>query len=241
MRKYLIFHIAIALGVAAQSQSYETVKVPLEGKNFSYLTSDAGSESVVILFHDWFGISDLSFEMMERINTAGMDAIAMDIYQGKRGTNNAEAQRLMNTVDVDAATLYIDQVLAQASEEYRQIFLWCFSLGTVPGSQAAIRHAEHIDGLVLFYGNTPRDPADLAKMKFPSLMVMGSKDNPNGAIAFFNALNKETTYATLYIHPNVGHAFAQLLFNGGMNYREKAKETTFAIAFDFISDILEHK
>ncbi len=238
MKKHLLQLLFFATSItcfAQESAEYTKINLKIKDTSFEYYATDIKSKSVVLVFHDWFGVSDLSFEMMKRLNEWGMDAQVLDLYKGKSAKNNQEARQLMNTVDMVNVREYIDTIIKKAAKKYENVFIWGFSLGTQFASISAIRNNSVIDGLVLFYGNVPQQTEQLDKMTFPSLMVMGSKDNPAGAIEFFNALNKEKTYATLYIYPNARHAFAQKLFNGGANYDEEAKEMTFRVAFDFLN------
>lgn len=238
MKKHLLHVICFAVVTicsAQESAQYIKATLKVSDTSFDFYATDINSETVVLVFHDWFGVSELSFEMMDRLNRENMDVQVFDLYKGKSAKTNQEARQLMNAVDMANVNTYIDTLIRKASSKYKNVFIWGFSLGTQFASRAAIRNNDVIDGLVLFYGNVPRQPELLEKMTFPSLMVMGSKDNPAGAIAFFNALNKDKTYASLFIYPNARHAFAQKLFNGGANYDEVAKETTFGLAFDFLA------
>lgn len=238
MKKHLLqllFFTLATICFAQESVEYTKINLKVKDTSFEYYTTDIKSESVVLIFHDWFGVSDLSFEMMERLNKQGMDVQVLDLYKGKSAKNNQEAQQLMNSVDMVNVREYIDTVIKKAEKRYQNVFIWGFSLGTQFAAMSAIRNNSVIDGLVLFYGNVPQQAEQLDKMTFPSLMVMGSKDNPAGAIKFFNALNKDKTYASLFIYPNARHAFAQKLFNGGNNYDEEATEATFRVAFGFLS------
>ncbi len=238
MKKNLLPLLLILIATCCLGQeppSYTKIDLPVNDTSFEYYRTDTKSASVVLIFHDWFGVSDLSFEMMERLNQEGIDAQVLDLYKGKSAKTNQEARQLMNSIDMANVNEYIDEVIRKADSDYKSVFIWGFSLGTQFASFSAIRNNTIVDGLVLFYGNVPQESEQLDKMTFPSLMVMGSKDNPAGAIKFFNALNKDTTYASLFIYPNARHAFAQRLFNDGRNYNEEAKETTFQVAFDFLS------
>ena len=237
MKKHLLHFLLFVMAPLCLAQEVEYKKVNLNVKDtpFEYYTTDIKSESVVLVFHDWFGVSDLSFEMMKHLNEEGMDVQILDLYKGKSARTNQEARQLMNNIDMANIREYIDTMIKNAAERYENVFIWGFSLGTQFASMSAIRNNSMIDGLVLFYGNVPQQTELLDQMTFPSLMVMGSKDNPAGAIAFFNALNKDKTYCSLFIYPNARHAFAQKLFNAGANYDDEAKETTFRVAFDFLS------
>lgn len=223
------------IAAAQDSAEYEKRSLKVNDTRFDYYVTDIQSKSVVLIFHDWFGISDLSFDMMKRLNDEGFDVQVLDLYKGKSGKTNQEARQLMNAIDMANVPDYVDTVIRNAEKSYEKVFIWGFSLGTQFASMSAIRNNEIIDGLVLFYGNVPQRAEQLDKMTFPSLMVMGSKDNPAGAIQFFNALNKDKTYASLFIYPNAGHAFAQKLFNGGRNYDEEAMNATFQVAYDFLA------
>lgn len=231
-----LFFLTLALLATAQeSPEYEKRNLKINDTSFDYYITDIQSKSVVIIFHDWFGISDLSFDMMKRLNEEGFDVQVLDLYKGKSAKNNQEARQLMNSIDMANVPQYIDSVIQSAEKSYEKVFIWGFSLGTQFAAMSAIRNNTIINGLVLFYGNVPQRAEQLDQMTFPSLMVMGSKDNPAGAIQFFNALNKEKTYASLYIYPNARHAFAQKLFNEGRNYDEEAIKSTFQVAYDFLS------
>lgn len=212
-------------------------EVKIQNTTFYYHHITNNSESVVILFHDWFGVSDLSFEMANKISQAGMDVIIMDLYKGKTAKTNREAGTLMNSIDQAKVWPYIDVVFEKANNRYKNIFLWGFSLGTLPASQTAIKHHKETDGLILFYGNVTQDKEQLANVTFPAFMVMGAKDNPNGAIEFFNVVNNLSGTARLFIYPGAKHAFAQKLFNKGANYDEKATKASMEVAFRFLKEI----
>ncbi len=239
MKKAIVlFSLSIVVNcMAQQSERHKKIDIPINNTNFSYYASSVNSRAVVLVFHDWFGVSELSFEMIDRINSAGLDVLVLDLYKGKSAKTNQQARGYMNSIDMTNVWDYIDAMVARATTRYNKIFFWGFSLGTQFASQSAIKHNSKVNGLILFYGNTPRAEDKLSQMTFPSLMVMGSKDNPRGAINFFNALNKgDKTYASLFIYPNVGHAYAQKLFNEGKNYNEDAKEASFEVAFRFIKE-----
>ena len=223
--------------VMAQNADLQKKEVEVGNTSFFYHVSSEKSDAIVLLFHDWFGVSDLSYEMADRIIDAGMDVIIMDLYKGKSATTNQEAGGLMNSMDQANMWGYIDAVLAAAGKNHDKIMLWGFSLGTIPASQTAIKNAESVDGLILFYGNVTQDKEQLKNITFPALMVMGAKDNPAGAINFFNNVNEASGSARLFIYPRARHAFAQKLFNGGANYDEQAKEASLGVAFQFLSEI----
>ena len=241
MKKLFILSVSILciLSLEAQNIDLQEKEVRTGTTSFYYHASKSQSESIILLFHDWFGVSELSYEMAGRIVEAGMDVIIMDLYKGKSAKTNQEAGALMNSIDQANMWNYIDQVLKVAQEDHEKIILWGFSLGTIPSSQTAIKNNEIIDGLILFYGNVTQDQDQLAKITFPTLMVMGAKDNPQGAIDYFNAINELGGSPRLFIYPNARHAFANKLFNAGANYDEQAKEASFDVAFRFLEDYMK--
>lgn len=232
----LLWYLALTHGAFAQNLVLEKKEAKAGNTSFYYHVSPERSDAVVLIFHDWFGVSDLSYEMAERIVEAGMDVIVMDLYKGKSASTNQEAGALMNSIDQANMWVYIDEVLKEAGKKHEYVFIWGFSLGTMPASQTAIKNSEDVDGLILFYGNVTQDKDQIAKMTFPSLMVMGAKDNPAGAINFFNNVNEASGTARLFIYPNAKHAFAQKLFNAGANYDEKAKNASLEVAFRFLDE-----
>lgn len=226
-----------AISAVAQNSNLEKQELQMGDDTYYYHMSSLNSSSLVILFHDWFGVSDLSYEMADRINDQGMDVIIMDLYKGKSAKTNPEAAGLMNSINQAQAFEYIDEVMMKNRDKYEKIILWGFSLGTIPASQTAINYNQDIDGLILFYGNVTQDKSQLEKISFPSLMVMGSADNPNGAINFYKSVNELGGEARLFIYPKARHAFAQKLFGGGANYNEQAKVASLEVAFRFLSEL----
>ena len=241
-----IFLIAFTIFLSCNSSNdtyaqtrdgYEKKSVELNSTSFYYYETNNHSKSVVLLFHDWFGVSELSFEIGDSLRANGYNVIIMDLYKGKSARTNQEARTLMNSIDQANVWNLISQVVSKANQSYNKIILWGFSLGTMPASNTAIKHHELIDGLILFYGNVTQDESQLAKITFPALMVMGGKDNPAGAINFFNSVNKLSGSATLFIYPKAQHAFAQKLFNNGANYDSNAKEASWNVVATFLEQL----
>ncbi len=244
MNRKLLFSLVLFLSClssdhlhAQTREGYNKKTIKLNSTSFYYYESSNDSKSVVLLFHDWFGVSDLSYEIGDLLKAGGYDVIIMDLYKGKSAKTNQEARALMNSIDQANAWNFIDQVVSEADKLYDKIIFWGFSLGTVPASNTAIKHQEIVDGLILFYGNVTQDESKLAKITFPTLMVMGGGDNPDGAINFFNSVNKLSGSATLFIYPQARHAFAQKLFNDGANYDINAKEASLNVVSKFLSQI----
>ncbi len=228
---------AITSSCGQNQGNFSKSSITAGNTSFEYYTSKKNSNTLIILFHDWFGISDLSYQIGNKVLDQGYDALIMDLYKGKSAKTNQEAQGLMNSIDQANVWNYIDKVILESKKNYEKIILWGFSLGTIPASNNAIKHSDIIDGLILFYGNVTGDAEQLKKITFPSLMVMGSQDNPNAAIDYFNLVNELTGNARLFIYPNARHAFAQKLFNNGANYDEAATTASLNVAFDFLKDL----
>ncbi|NAY92192.1 hypothetical protein GTQ34_09695 [Muricauda sp. JGD-17] len=244
MKKIILLFLPVVLSCtlsnhlqAQPRDDYDQKTVELNSTSFYYYETSTDSKYVVLLFHDWFGVSDLSFEIGDLLKKNGYNVIIMDLYKGKSATTNQEAGTLMNSIDQANVWNYIDQVVTMAYESYDKIIFWGFSLGTVAASNTAIKHHDVADGLILFYGNVTQEESQLAKITFPTLMVMGSEDNPARAIDFFNSVNKLSGTATLFIYPRAKHAFAQKLFNDGANYDIKAKEASLKVVSTFLSQI----
>ena len=241
--KYLIFLVAFIIfnlsknTYAQTHDGYEKKIVEVNSTSFYYYETNNDSKSVVLLFHDWFGVSDLSFQIGDLLRAEGYNVIIMDLYNGKSARTNQEARSLMNSMDQANVWSYIDKIVSETEMSYDQMIFWGFSLGTIPASNTAIKYNELVDGLILFYGNVTQDEAQLSKISFPTLMVMGGEDNPNGAIDFFNSVNKLSGSASIFIYPKAKHAFAQKLFNDGANYNLKAKEASLSVATVFLSQI----
>ena len=62
----------------------------------------AGAPAVVVV-HDWYGLLPHVVDRCDALAAAGLSALAVDLYDGRSTTDEAEAERLMGELDGAAA------------------------------------------------------------------------------------------------------------------------------------------
>lgn len=167
-----------------------------EGKNVSFKASDGtsasgffvpakpGNRSALLVFHEWWGLNDYIRQEAEKLHDElGSAVLAVDLYDGKVATEAKEAQALMGAAEKNSArTTAISSgglaaltggSLAKASRV--GTIGWCFGGGQ--SFWAAVNGGSKVNACVIYYGMPSTDPAVLAKLKAPVLMIWGTKDD----------------------------------------------------------------
>jgi len=100
--KYLLTMLA-ALCFAGAAWAGETVTYEVEGAAYEGYHADAGDDAkgLVLIIHDWDGLTDYERQRAEMLAELGYDAFAIDLYgKGNRpvetGAKKAETEKLYN-------------------------------------------------------------------------------------------------------------------------------------------------
>jgi carboxymethylenebutenolidase len=213
-----------------------------EDTGFIYKSIGEEGKPAIVMAHDWFGESGYYREFAERLAGEGFSVFAMDLYGGKPGgTTHAEAWALLKDMSDAAADRVLDMGIAEAAKVSDTVFTIGFSMGAPFTFRAAIRHADVIDGAIIFYGDPVLDPEELKKLGGPVLAIFGSADGTYGdtkaadiAARLSKAADEAGKLAEIFIFPGAAHAFAQPLFNAGKTYDPVAAETAWTLTMDFI-------
>jgi carboxymethylenebutenolidase len=205
------------------------------GLNFDIYSSGPDNARVgILIVHDWFGISEFTKESVARLGSQGYRVVAVDLYDGDSATTHQDAFAYMNAVDPTVALGKIDAAINYLSRPNRKIATMGFSMGAPYALEANLQRPEDISATVLFYGEMERDPSRLQSLESPVLVLMGSGDNPEGVFEFSRQMDSVGKEAEIYIYPQVGHAYAQPLFNQGANYDETATRLSWVLVDDFL-------
>jgi carboxymethylenebutenolidase len=188
----------------------------------------------IVLVHDWFGVTPFYHEAVTRLAREGYRVVAVDLYDGRSATTHPEAWELMSALDTTAAASAIDAAIGALAN--RPLALIGFSMGAPHAIRASMRHAQRVRATVVFYGDTPSDPATLAELGGPILSIQGSRDGEaaSAAAALSVAADEAAVGAEIYVYPGAHHAFAQPLFNGGETYDPAAARAAWRLAVDFL-------
>jgi dienelactone hydrolase len=243
--------LGLALGVGAAmlplaALAGETVVYTVEGGNYEGYSAPAEgtSKGLVLIIHDWDGLTEYEEKRAEMLAEMGYDAFAVDLFgQGNRpvetDAKRAETGKLYS--DREAMRSRLLGGLAEArklSSAPAVVMGYCFG-GAATLEMARSGKAEGVAGYATFHGglSTPEGqsyPADTP----PLLIAHGGADS---AITMDDvaALSKELEAAGLTyeieVYSGAPHAFTVF---GSQAYREVADQQSWEAFQDFLGSTL---
>jgi carboxymethylenebutenolidase len=169
----------------------------------------------LVVFHEWWGLNDQIKVQADKLAKEGYLVIAPDLYDGKVTDNPQEAGKIMQSRDEkksdaaeDAAIAWLhDQKSGKKALKVGALG-WC--MGGGESLKSSIRHGEHVDATVMYYGFPVSDPEQLKNIKGPLLAHWANKDGwikADMVAGFKDALKKAGVKATHYEY-DADHAFA---------------------------------
>lgn len=205
------------------------------GESFAaYVAGPENAGAAVLVVHDWFGITDMTHGVVERLGALGYRALAVDLYGGQSADNHKDAWNLMSNLDTALATGVIASALENLKSAEGNIATLGFSMGGKHAFLAALAHPNAVSAVIVCYGETINDTAALANLQAPVLVIGGGQDEPGTIYQFAQTMESIGKSAEVYVYPGAGHAFAQKLFNKGKNYNESATEMMWTLAESFL-------
>jgi carboxymethylenebutenolidase len=206
-----------------------------------YLTdpSTPGDAPGVVLFEEWWGLTDHIKETADRLATAGFRVLVPDLFRGSVAHSREEAGHLMEGLhfsdavsqDARGAAAYLKQHGAKA------VGVIGFCMGGALAMLAAMKVPE-FDSAVVFYGYPPAEAGDPSKIKIP-LMGHWASDDEFFDIAGVDALEtalKANGVPHEFHRYDAKHAF----YNpGGIgNYHREHAEKAWERSVDFFKRTL---
>jgi carboxymethylenebutenolidase len=175
-----------------------------------YVSGDPGSSRAVLLFHEWWGLTDPVRAEADRYASLGYYAAALNVY-GKPPTGNPRvARRNMRELDTRVARRRARAALDFLAGDGRRVAVlgWCFGGGQA--LDAAIESPARVAAAVAYYGDLETDPERLSRLQAPVLAIFADRDRwitPERAGAFREAMaaaGRPLEFASYA----AGHAFA---------------------------------
>lgn len=175
-----------------------------------HLVMPAGGEDapLVILLHEWWGLTSDIRDVAARLAAAGYRALALDLFRGKVASTAIEGMRLLKSFDFCAsAEQDVRGALEQARGGHRAAVLG-FSLGSGVALIAAAK-VPGLDAAIGFYG-IPRSPdLDPRSLRIPTQVHLADTDDfarPAAVERFSAALRAADAEVELYSYP-ASHGF----------------------------------
>ena len=226
----------------------EWVNIPYSGgpaiKSFVVYPERREKAPVVIVIHEIFGLTDWIRGVAEQLAEDGYIAVAPDFLTGMGPGGGGTAE----IGGDDAARKVIAGLTpAEAQNRLTAVHAYAMKMPTANGKTATIGYCwggarsfeaavnqPDLDAAIVFYGTSPSNAADLAKIKAPVLGLYGADDaRVNATIEPASAEMKKLgkTYE-FELYEGAGHGFLRAQQDrAGANYRASEKAWPRVLAF----------
>ena len=190
--------------------------------------ADGASKGLVVLIHDWDGLTDYEIKRAEMIAQLGYDAFAVDLYgKGNRPTDTkvkkAQTAKLYNDREKMRALVLAGLVEARKSNDGAAIVMgYCFG-GSATLELARSGKASDIAGYASFHGGLTTPEGQSYPNDLPPLLVAHGGADSSVTMDDVAVLSKdlESVGATYSIEVYSGAPHAFTVF-GSSRYQERA-------------------
>jgi carboxymethylenebutenolidase len=144
--------------------------------------SQPGDAPGVVLFEEWWGLTDHIKETAQRLADEGFRVVVPDLYRGRVAATGDEANHLMQGLDFSDAVTQDARGAAAflRAQGARRVGALGFCMGGALTLLVAM-HDPDFDSAVVFYGYPPADAGDPSTIKIPIMGHWALSDE------FFNA------------------------------------------------------
>ncbi|SMC34797.1 Dienelactone hydrolase [Fulvimarina manganoxydans] len=238
--------ILLLIGTSLASAG-ETVDYSADGADYQgyYAPASGEAKGLVLVIHDWDGLTDYEERRADMLAEMGYDAFALDLYGAGNRPETTDAKK------AETAKLYDDReamrarILAgletareRSSSDQAVVMGYCFG-GAAVLELARSGAAEDVAGYATFHGGlaTPEGqsyPADTA----PILIAHGGADTSipiSDAADLARTLEEAGITYGLHVYSGAPHAFTVF---GSDRYQERADENSWSVFQAFLSDNL---
>jgi dienelactone hydrolase len=227
--------------VAGESVTYSIAGNAFEGYQSKAVGSSKG---LVVVIHDWDGLTDYEEKRVNMLSEMGYDAFAVDLYgRGNRpvetGAKKAETGKLYK--DRAKMRSLILGGLAEArklSNQSAVVMGYCFG-GAATLELARSGKAENVRGFATFHGglSTP-DGQSYAKDTPPLLIAHGAADTAitmQDVASLSGELEAAGVTYTVEVYSGAPHAFTVF---GSSRYQERADKLSWMAFTEFLEATL---
>jgi dienelactone hydrolase len=198
-----------------ESVAYNADSVDMQGF-VAFNEADSSKRPVVLIVHEWWGLTDYPKERARQLAKLGYVAMAIDLFgNGKTASNPDEANALaapfysnpqMAKTRFDAALEKV-KTFPQADQENVAVIGYCFG-GAVALNMA--RMGEDLKGAVSFHGSLLGVPPDKDRLKAEVLVCHGDADkfvSQEEVAKFTQQMDSIGAKYTVKHYANATHAF----------------------------------
>jgi dienelactone hydrolase len=236
----------LALAVAASSlaaQAGEAVTYTVEGETFEgYRAKAAGpSKGLVLIVHDWDGLTDYEIKRADMLAELGYDAFAVDLYgKGNRPTEIADRKKETGRLYEDRARMR--KLLLGGLDEARKagagnavVMGYCFG-GAAALELARSGSAKDIAGYASFHGGLKTPEGQNYPAATPPIFIAHGGADASVSMDDVAALSRELEAAgvvyEIQVYSGAPHSFTQ--WNSD-RYQKRADEQSWDAFKDFLA------
>lgn len=237
---------ALALAAAAAgAASAEDVSYEVNGETFQgYFAKAENAQGLVLIVHDWDGMTDYERQRADMLAEMGYDAFALDMFGVETPTETVDHRRAATgALYQDRARMrsLIEAGLAQAQERSDGnvvVMGYCFG-GAVTLEMARSDMAGEAAGYATFHGglSTPEGQGYAADTP-PIAVYHGGADTSitmEDVANLANELEAAGTTYTIEVYSNAPHAFTVF---GSDRYQERADTESWEAFTEFLGETL---
>lgn len=243
--KHFLIAVIVAMmpasAVAGEAVSYEIDGQPYAGY---YASAEGTPRGLVLIIHDWDGLTDYEVKRADMLAGMGYDAFAVDLYgKGNRpvetAAKKAETAKLYN--DREKMRRRILAGLAEArkrSEADAVVMGYCFG-GAAVLELARSGQASGIKGYATFHGGLSTPEGQGYKPGTPPILVAHGGADTSVTMDDVAALSRELEAAgityQIEVYSGAPHAFTVF---GSNRYQERADRKSWSAFQEFLKDTL---
>jgi dienelactone hydrolase len=233
--------IGICLLFAAWAHA-DSVVYEVEETSFEGFIVNAGADApMVLLIHDWDGLTDYEVRRAEMLRALGYSVFAIDLYgKGVRPTEIADRKQCMSMLTEDRPKMrqYMKGALRFAKEQGLNTGN-CVAMGYCFGGTAVLelaRSGENLRGFATFHGGLglPEDQ-DYSKVTGEYLIMHSITDGMAPFTELAEGLEQAGVGAQLMCYAGAPHGWTVF---GGRAYREKQDRESWGLFVEFLENVL---
>lgn len=236
---------AAALAAAAPALA-DDVSYTVDGESFTgYWAEAENPQGLVIIVHDWDGMTDYERQRADMLAEMGYSAFALDMFGDETPTETMDHRMAATGAlyqDRDRMRMLIEAGLSQATDrasaENMIVMGYCFG-GAVVLEMARSDMADMAAGYATFHGGLGTPEGQSWDGDEPPVLVMhGGADTSitMGDVAnFANEMEAAGGTYTIEVYSNAPHAFTVF---GSDRYQERADAESWEAFSDFLEERL---
>ena len=243
--KALFFALAVAVFPFA-AQAGEAITYVVEGETFEgYRSAVKGdSKGLVLIIHDWDGLTEYEMKRTDMLADMGYDAFAVDLFgKGNRPTDTAAKRKETGRLYQDRErmrSLIVGglQEAREASDKKTVVMGYCFG-GTAALELARSGKAEGVVGYTSFHGGLETPEGQSYPPGTPPILIAHGGADTSVTMDHVAALAKELEGAgveyEIEVYSGAPHGFTHF---GSDRYQKRADDLSWDAFTDFLAETL---